>query len=82
MNETENYCEICDSCGEPACCPPIKCAAVKCKYGEINLKDYRNLLEQWSVMLEALENLVKYEVTEATLHDALAAIAKAKGETK
>jgi hypothetical protein len=32
-------------------------------------------------LLEALENLVKYEATEVTLHNALVAIAKAKGET-
>ncbi len=83
MNETENhYCEICDSCGETGCCPPINCAAVKCKYGEINLKDYRNLLEQWSVMLEALEAAVAYPLTDNWFETATAAIAKAKGETK
>jgi len=85
MNETENYyCEICDSCGETGCCPPIKCAAVRCKYGEINLKDYRSLLEQWSVMLEALENLenddnsIPYHAWDMVQ----SAIAKAKGKTK
>ena len=39
------YCEKCGSCGEDGCCPPINCEAVKCKYGEINLKDYKSALD-------------------------------------
>jgi hypothetical protein len=33
-------------------------------------------------LLKALESIIKYEMTESTLHDALSAIAKAKGEIK
>jgi predicted amidophosphoribosyltransferase len=51
------YCEKCDSCGETGCCPPIMCEAVKCKYGEINIKDYRCFQDQWSVMYEALKDI-------------------------
>jgi hypothetical protein len=51
------YCEKCDSCGETGCCPPIMCEAVKCKYGEINIKDYRCFQDQWSVMYDALKNI-------------------------
>ena len=53
------YCETCDSCGETGCCPPINCHAVKCKYGEINIKDYRCFQDQWSVMYEALKYIVE-----------------------
>jgi len=52
------YCEKCNSCGETGCCPPINCEAVKCKYGEINLKDYRCFQDQWEVMFDALKNIV------------------------
>jgi hypothetical protein len=52
------YCEKCDSCGETGCCPPINCEAVKCKYGEINIKDYRCFQDQWEVMFNALKNIV------------------------
>jgi hypothetical protein len=52
------YCEKCGSCGEDGCCPPIMCEAVKCKYGEINLKDYQCFQDQWEVMFNALKNIV------------------------
>jgi hypothetical protein len=52
------YCEKCGSCGEDGCCPPINCEAVKCKYGEINLKDYKCFQDQWEVMFNALKNIV------------------------
>ncbi len=51
------YCETCDSCGETSCCPPVKCQAVKCKYGEINLKDYKCFQDQWAVMFNALKEI-------------------------
>jgi hypothetical protein len=58
--DTESpYCEKCDSCGETGCCPPINCEAVVCKYGEINLKDYRCFQDQWSVMYEALKDIIE-----------------------
>lgn len=53
------YCEKCDSCGETGCCPPIYCEAVKCKYGEINLKDYSCFQEQWGIMYNALEDIAQ-----------------------
>ena len=57
--DTESpYCEKCSSCGETGCCPPIKCEAVVCKYGEINLKDYECFQDQWEVMFNALKNIV------------------------
>ena len=51
------YCEKCDSCGETGCCPPINCDAVKCKYGEINLKDYKCFQNQWEIMFNALKDI-------------------------
>lgn len=58
VDSENDYCETCDSCGETGCCPPINCHAVKCKYGEINIKDYRCFQDQWSVMYEALKDIV------------------------
>lgn len=58
IDSENDYCETCDSCGETGCCPPINCHAVKCKYGEINIKDYRCFQDQWSVMYEALKDIV------------------------
>jgi hypothetical protein len=55
------YCEKCDSCGETGCCPPIMCEAVKCKYGEINIKDYRCFQDQWEVMHNALTELWEFD---------------------
>ena len=51
------YCEKCGSCGETGCCPPINCDAVKCKYGEINLKDYKCFQNQWEIMFNALKDI-------------------------
>ena len=51
------YCETCGSCGETSCCPPVKCQAVKCKYGEINLKDYKCFQNQWEIMFNALKQV-------------------------
>jgi hypothetical protein len=60
--DTESpYCEKCDSCGETGCCPPIMCEAVKCKYGEINIKDYRCFQDQWEVMHNALTELWEFD---------------------
>lgn len=55
INYENDYCAKCDSCGETGCCPPIKCDAVVCKYGEINLKDYNCFQDQWEVMYETLK---------------------------
>ena len=59
IDSENNYCVKCDSCGETGCCPPINCEAVKCKYGEINLKDYKCFQDQWSVMYEALKHIIE-----------------------
>ena len=53
--EDSNYCETCGGCGETGCCLPINCQAVKCKYGEINLKDYKCFQNQWEIMFNALQ---------------------------
>ena len=57
--EDSDYCETCNSCGETGCCPPINCQAVKCKYGEINLKDYKCFQNQWEIMLNALKDILE-----------------------
>ena len=57
INYENDYCGKCDSCGETGCCPPIKCEAVVCKYGEINLKDYNCFQDQWEVMYNALKDI-------------------------
>lgn len=49
------YCPTCGSCGETGCCSPDRCNEVICLYGETNLKDYKELLEE----NEALRNKVK-----------------------
>lgn len=51
------YCEKCDSCGETGCCSPIHCEVVKCKYGEIALKDYECFQDQWGIMYNALKDI-------------------------
>lgn len=56
-DEESPYCKTCDSCGETGCCPPINCQAVKCKYGEINLKDYKCFQNQWDIMFNALRDI-------------------------
>ena len=48
------YCPTCGSCGETGCCSPDRCNAVICVYGETNLKDYKELLDE----NEALRNKV------------------------
>lgn len=53
------YCAKCGSCGETGCCPPINCEEVVCKYGKINLKDYRCFQDQWEVMYNALKIIVE-----------------------
>lgn len=57
IDSENHYCEKCGSCGETGCCPPINCEAVTCKYGEINLKDYKCFQNQWEIMLNALEDI-------------------------
>jgi len=54
IDSDNHYCETCGSCGETGCCYPINCQAVKCKYGEINLKDYKCFQNQWEIMHNAL----------------------------
>lgn len=58
-SEESPYCAKCGSCGETGCCPPIHCEEVICKYGEINLKDYRCFQDQWEVMYNALKVIVE-----------------------
>ena len=60
-DEESPYCEKCGSCGRTGCCDPINCDAVKCKYGEINLKDYECFQDQWNVMYEALKAISNNE---------------------
>jgi hypothetical protein len=57
IDSENNYCETCGGCGETGCCPPINCQAVKCKYGEINLKDYECFQNQLDIMLNALRDI-------------------------
>lgn len=52
------YCETCNSCGDTGCCAPINCEAVRCKYGEINLKDYECFQNQWGIMFNALKDII------------------------
>ena len=61
IDSENDYCETCGSCGETSCCPPVNCQAVKCKYGEINLKDYECTLKQWEIMLKALGELADFD---------------------
>ena len=84
--EDSNYCETCGSCGETGCCRPINCQAVKCKYGEINLKDYECLQNQLDIMLNALRDIASnYNLDDGNIlrqhlaqlaHDALKAVDK------
>ncbi len=57
IDSENDYCAKCDSCGETGCCPPTNCEAVVCKYGEINIKDYRCFQDQWEVMYNALKDI-------------------------
>lgn len=68
------YCETCDSCGETGCCPPVKCQAVKCKYGEINLKDYKCFQNQWEIMFNALKQVSESSEERYTAEIALNAL--------
>ena len=61
IDSENDYCETCGSCGETGCCSPINCQAVKCKYGEINLKDYECTLKQWEIMHSALRELADFD---------------------
>lgn len=40
------YCKTCGSCGESGCCSPSNCVAVQCLYGEHNLVEYKDLLDE------------------------------------
>ena len=62
------YCETCDSCGETGCCPPVQCQAVKCKYGEINLKDYKCFQNQWEIMFNALKELADLDYDKVAIN--------------
>lgn len=57
IDSENHYCETCGSCGETGCCSPINCQAVKCKYGEINSKDYECFQNQWEIMFNALQTI-------------------------
>ena len=67
-DEESLYCETCDSCGETGCCPPVKCQAVKCKYGEINLKDYKCFQNQWEIMFNALKELADLDYDKVAIN--------------
>lgn len=78
-DEESPYCETCGSCGETGCCPPINCQAVKCKYGEINSKDYECLQKQWEIMHNALfllEDVASEESVLKVVQDTLNAVDK------
>jgi hypothetical protein len=75
LEDDSNYCETCGSCGETGCCSPIKCQAVKCKYGEINLKDYECFQNQWEIMFNALKELADFDYNKIAT-DALNAVDK------
>ena len=75
IDSENDYCETCDSCGETGCCPPINCQAVKCKYGEINLKDYECFQNQWEIMFNALKELADFDDNKIAT-DALNAVDK------
>lgn len=68
------YCEKCDSCGETGCCPPINCQAVKCQYGEINLKDYSCFQDQWGIMYNALKQVLESSEERCTAEIAVNAL--------
>jgi hypothetical protein len=67
-SEESPYCAKCDSCGETGCCPPVKCQAVKCKYGEINLKDYKCFQNQWEIMFNALKELADFDYDKVAIN--------------
>ena len=52
------YCPTCGSCGETGCCSPDKCNEVICFYGENNLREYKDLLEENTRYYRALENIM------------------------
>ena len=79
IDSENHYCETCGSCGETGCCPPIKCQAVKCKYGEINLKDYKCFQNQWEIMfnaLKAIEDVGSYFYIKELAQNTLKAVDK------
>jgi len=41
--EESPYCRECGSCAESGCCPPSNCTAVKCLYGDYNIREYRSM---------------------------------------
>ena len=49
------YCPTCGSCGETGCCSPDRCNEVICVYGETNLKEYKELLEENEVLTKQLK---------------------------
>ena len=56
------YCPTCGSCGETGCCSPDRCKEVICQYGETNLKDYKDLLdenEQLRNQLKSIDDIIK-----------------------
>ena len=55
--EGPGYCPSCGSCGESGCCRPDMCKVVQCHYGESNLRDYKELMNEWNIMFKALLDL-------------------------
>jgi len=54
------YCEVCNSCGESGCCSPSNCLAVRCKYGENNIHEYRSMQKELSDYYDVLKEIHKY----------------------
>jgi hypothetical protein len=52
--EEQLYCPTCKSCGEPGCDPPVICHRVRCLYGDVNVQDYKELVEERERMVEVL----------------------------
>lgn len=58
--EESPYCVLCDSCGESGCCHPSNCLAVRCKYGEYNLKEYKHLLDENEAYRSLFKDIQKF----------------------
>jgi len=53
------YCPTCGSCGEEGCCPPDKCQAFPCLYGENSAQSYRELEDENERLQSAHTTVVK-----------------------
>lgn len=57
MESESDYCKACGSCCESGCCSPSKCEKVRCMYGEYNLKEYKDLLDENEELRNLLQEL-------------------------